>query len=276
MSSLLISCGLHHRNFISIGSIRHILKLRERSRTAPSTTQRSHQQRPAQAEQVRETSVHRIISSQETVPSPDDEDLAGTEARATVVSSGVAFLQRQSNASRVSPIRSSRPLADKETPRVNKRKRPRSVDSDESEESAFQTDTRQIASISRRAKKPRLERVSQNSTVSSPRRGPLARPQVNHPAASHPPSSRLSSVQPRGSREPERKLRIFWTKEEDRQLIRLVRKYGPHWARIEYMDAEEEAPKLKARNQISIKDRARQLKFNYLKFVLHPHTVRQF
>lgn len=215
--------------------------------------------------------MHQIIASQEDTANGGEQGLTGTEARTTAVSSGVTFLHRQNNASRVSPIGSSLALTSEKAPRVNRRKRRRVDDSEESEESAFETDARENVSTSRRTKRPRVERQAQRRRANSPRIEVPRRRQTTQPATSHPPSSRPPSAQPRGSREPEgRKHRVFWSDEEDRQLIRLVRKVGPHWARIEYTDAEEESPKLGSRNQISIKDRARQLKFNFLKFVITP------
>ncbi|EFW18428.1 hypothetical protein D8B26_005211 [Coccidioides posadasii str. Silveira] len=168
------------------------------------------------------------------------------------------FLDRQKNAERISPIQPS-PLGDRGPGR--KTKRARSEES-EDEESAFET-------TSRPSKRPRVVTEIRRR---SPSRTAADRPQRAVSVASSSGRRLPESLQSRESTPPleDRPTggivqRVRWTIEEDRQLIRLVGKYGSSWSRIKAADSNEENPKLENRNQVQLKDRGRQITFDYLR-----------
>lgn len=61
-------------------------------------------------------------------------------------------------------------------------------------------------------------------------------------------------------------IRRAWTKEETEALLELVEKYGTSWA---YLKQRDELERLKGRDQVALKDKARQMKFDFLKSVFH-------
>lgn len=207
------------------------------------------------------------------------------------------LIDHQANATRVSPIDSQAPQTS------NKRKRPHSLgqesedpdrtaidddvlhrnnerdddydddedndDDDDDDAYRFQEDHRNIDIMQNRAKIPmppprKMPRVSE--APSEPLRGSRARSVRDNSfvVASRPsptPSIRPSRPLPRGSN------RNRWTIEECRQLQKLISELGPKWAMIKEVDGEEEVPKLSIRNQVNLKDKARQLVVDLLKYV---------
>ncbi|KMU84408.1 hypothetical protein CIHG_02193 [Coccidioides immitis H538.4] len=168
------------------------------------------------------------------------------------------FLDRQKNAERISPIQSS-PLGDRGPRRKTKRAR---SEENEDEESAFET-------TSRPSKRPRVVTEIRRR---SPSRTAADRPQRAVSVASSSGRRLPESLQSRESTptledRPTGGIvqRVRWTIEEDRQLIRLVGKYGSSWSRIKAADSNEENPKLENRNQVQLKDRGRQITFDYLR-----------
>ena len=63
-------------------------------------------------------------------------------------------------------------------------------------------------------------------------------------------------------------IRKAWTNEETKALIRLIEKYGTSWAFLKEKDMLKKK-KLEYRDQGALKDKARNMKFDFLKSVLH-------
>lgn len=67
-------------------------------------------------------------------------------------------------------------------------------------------------------------------------------------------------------RKPPQK-RTFWTTEEDEQLLTLIAELGISWALIKKTDESNENI-MDKRDQVALKDRARNIKFSYVKYVI--------
>ena len=68
--------------------------------------------------------------------------------------------------------------------------------------------------------------------------------------------------------------RKAWTELEVNTLIELIEEYGCSWAKLKTVDDEQAKqqdtrPVLEHRNQVALKDKARNMKFDYLKWVNH-------
>ncbi|KAJ5820352.1 hypothetical protein N7474_005943 [Penicillium riverlandense] len=230
-------------------------------------------------------------------------------------SSRAAFIDRQSNAERVSPIShdtdvwsSERRHGQVESPATRKRPRQESSSSDEDSNDDLGQDDRQINTAERRAQKPPQRshlaekrprfstesdaaniQLQQSLDVSSHASQPTApQPVGSHSAASRPAGpSRIAALQmaqseasnppaaptgpwatsvfiPRSDQDGRLGPKRTYSQEEDERLIFLIGKYGKHWSVIEKEDSfcpvDEGGPKLKGRNQVSLKDRARNLR----------------
>ncbi|EEP75580.1 predicted protein [Uncinocarpus reesii 1704] len=260
------------RNFISITSIRHLQKLRERTCAAvsPGLPRRS-------LSQSHERGSVRTAGPAETSNKGDEQTSALVDIDSTPVSSRRTFLNRQANAERVSPIRYTQDGADLEPDMENTRKR-RRAEENESEESAFEDRPGVYNDTPRPSKRRRVDpraTTTQASSAPSPR-VPRRSQSVTAEAASAPA---LHRQRPEGVRSRENavrrllnptlpgapRVRLAWTAQESRQLVRLVRKYGPSWVAIKSADDEEEEPKLANRGQVQLKDRARQMVFDWLR-----------
>lgn len=66
-----------------------------------------------------------------------------------------------------------------------------------------------------------------------------------------------------------------WTPREERRLIKLIEKYSTSWAAIQKADAKHPSPMLQSRNQIDLKDKARNLAFKCYRFVLYTLSITQ-
>lgn len=60
--------------------------------------------------------------------------------------------------------------------------------------------------------------------------------------------------------------RVAWTNEETEALINLIEEHGISWAFLKQQDGLD---KLERRDQVALKDKARNMKFDFLKSVLH-------
>lgn len=244
-------------------------------------------------------------------------------------SSRAAFIDRQSNAERVSPIShdtdvwsSERRRAQAESSATRKRPRQESPDDDEDSDDDFDQDDRQINTAERRAQKPpqqsrpveKRPRLSTESdaagtqlqqslnvsthvsqpTTSQPvgSRSAASRPagpsriaalQMSQPEASNPPAAptgpwATSVFVPRSDVDGRQGPKKTYSQEEDERLIFLIGKYGKHWSVIEKEDSfcpvDEGGPKLKGRNQVSLKDRARNLRAMFDRYVCALVAVR--
>lgn len=160
-----------------------------------------------------------------------------------------AFIDRQTTASRVSPI-DSQGLGGGVR---SSRKRAREDEVDEDEDGEFESDDRRIDVQDRRAQKPvQTAKRPRHDLSASPARhrddtGPSTRDVA--PAASQ--SSQASPIKPAQTRRP-------WTSEEDAQFIRLVEEHGISWSKIKSQD-ELSGRILHSRKQVDLKDRARNL-----------------
>lgn len=63
--------------------------------------------------------------------------------------------------------------------------------------------------------------------------------------------------------------RKAWTNEETEALIELIGEYGTSWA---FLKQKDERNKLESRDQVALKDKARNMKFDFLKSVFHHNS----
>lgn len=195
------------------------------------------------------------------------------------------FIDRQPDADKVSPISpgDSQSAETSRTRQPPKRARDPFEDSDEE----FTQDDRPVDVAERRAQKPdqlpnkrrrtlRTARspASEETTYRDPSTPPRHQPQpMDEEILSR---ERLPSI---SELDTEPKLRRRWTKEADERLIMYMEKYGTSWAHIKAADnARPEASggnMFKDRDQVQLKDRARNLKFRLIRYVGHQETVRR-
>lgn len=186
------------------------------------------------------------------------------------------FIDRQVNASRVSPIDSQRLSSGGVS---SSRKRTRDAfdalsEDDEDEDGEFESDSRRIDVQDRRGQKPaqpakraRYDNAGNDDEVSFARRrqttGTLVHRNEEQPAERAGPPAPHPAPQSTPQRMPQ--TRRPWTKEEDEQFISLITKHGTSWAEIKSQDENSEVPKLRNRDQGNLKDRARNLVMIMLK-----------
>lgn len=203
---------------------------------------------------------------------------------------GPAFVDRQANAHRVSPI--------SDTNSVQSRKRNRADDDDDDDSVEFTRYERAIDPDRRsRAQKQQQEhqkkqakrrRVDDNGEpATTPERGntppigssaptaPTPTPTRSRPVQPAPASTQPTPTPPRlaSSRPAEvsvltdTRVRVRWSEEEDRRLLRLIRECGPRWAmlvRHNYVQPVQEGEtRIQDRDSVQYKDRARNLKISY-------------
>ncbi|KAE8547782.1 hypothetical protein EYB25_009575 [Talaromyces marneffei] len=160
-----------------------------------------------------------------------------------------AFIDRQTNATRVSPIDSQR-LGDGIR---SSRKRAREDDVDEDEDGEFESDDRRLDIHDRRAQKPvqTAKRPRHDLTDSLAARAGPSDAQGRDVVLAAPQPSQASPIKVPQTRRP-------WTREEDEQFIRLVEEYGISWSKIKSQD-ELSGRVLHLRKQVDLKDRARNI-----------------
>lgn len=200
-----------------------------------------------------------------------------------------AFVDRQANAHRVSPI--------SDTNSVQSRKRNRVVDDDDDDseefmryERAIDPDRRSQAQKLQQQKQAKRRRVDDNGEPATvPERGntpPIGSsaptPAQQTPTRPVPASTQPTPTQPRltTSRPAEvsiltdAKMRVRWSDEEDRRLMRLIRECGPRWAmlvRHNYVQPVKEGEtRIQDRDSVQYKDRARNLKISYYRYFPFP------
>ncbi|WEW57472.1 hypothetical protein PRK78_002939 [Emydomyces testavorans] len=258
------------RNFISWASIRHLQTLKKR--TCPTASILQSQER--RQGQTRSSNLRQARRPQENGVGVGEQGLTAARAYTEFDSSRTMFLDRQRNAERVSPIRSTEVSTSKRLSRENTRKRHHGDEDlvNETEESAFERD---IRITTRPSKKPRTEQNaeivrgrSRSTSRADRQRRPLDRT-LRRPLPAYlqnrepiPEQTVADTKRPR-QRNP-------WSIEESHQLLRLVEEYGPHWSQIKEADDAEEEPKLANRSKVQLKDRARQMVFDFLRFVFTP------
>ncbi|EEQ91107.1 myb-like DNA-binding protein [Blastomyces dermatitidis ER-3] len=213
--------------------------------------------------------------------------------RPTFKTPPAAFIDRQADARRLSPIGSSQ-LASSDRSRLigrSKKRHASEVEEDEghaeertqfSEEEGFEADTRNIRVEKKRAsiaglqgrKRRRVETATPCPSATPPRQsqnlesrqgGRVESESVeftnvvgNIPPASTAPEINRRVRKPGGGRIP-------WSVDECNQLKNMIVRHGPKWAKIKQVDDSLEHPKLIIRDQVNLKDKARQMAVDYYK-----------
>ncbi|PWY67246.1 hypothetical protein BO94DRAFT_628895 [Aspergillus sclerotioniger CBS 115572] len=199
-------------------------------------------------------------------------------------SSRPAFIDRQENAVRVSPVSQASDIRSVERrPRGRPPKRRRETSSVSESDDEFDTNDRVVDTERRRAAKPVQARQSKRARVDNGHedgrdgveeqrrqgsqdaaRSP-ARTQAeshqgsNQESTSPPPRRKTVSARGRQSR--------GWSEAEDTRLVRLIKEHGISWAKIENENLVQPEKagetRIKDRNQVQLKDRARNLKIKF-------------
>ncbi|EHA23555.1 hypothetical protein ASPNIDRAFT_207437, partial [Aspergillus niger ATCC 1015] len=218
-----------------------------------------------------------------SLPSSRDVwNMANSRSRATPDASNnsrPAFIDRQENAVRVSPVsQTSGPRSAERRPRGRPPKRRRETESVSESEEEYDTDDREVATERRRAQKPVQARQSKRARVDSGREEAEGEAQGrrrsgSQEAAGSPVRAQARSPQRDDRRAmpppgPKRRTR-GWTEAEDARLIRLIEEHGVSWTKIEDENAiqpeKEGESRFENRNQVQIKDRARNLRIKFLR-----------
>ncbi|KAI2931045.1 hypothetical protein CBS147320_2838 [Aspergillus niger] len=218
-----------------------------------------------------------------SLPSSRDVwNMANSRSRATPDASNnsrPAFIDRQKNAVRVSPVsQTSGPRSAERRPRGRPPKRRRETESVSESEEEYDTDDREVATERRRAQKPVQARQSKRARVDSGREEAEGEAQGrrrsgSQEAAGSPVRAQARSPQRDDRRAmpppgPKRRTR-GWTEAEDARLIRLIEEHGVSWTKIEDENAiqpeKEGESRFENRNQVQIKDRARNLRIKFLR-----------
>lgn len=157
------------------------------------------------------------------------------------------------------------------------------------DEEGFQQDPRPITGQTRRdkissGKRPASvpsvrRRLHQEDRVAST--GGSASNEIRSAATRHnqgqtPAPSQLENYQTanmvakfKSSRLREPQIRRPWTNEETEALIELIGEYGTSWTFLKQRDEQE---RLKRRDQVALKDKARNMKFDFLKSVFYHYS----
>jgi hypothetical protein len=237
---------------------------------------------------------------EDTVVPSSSQDILATINRfkaSKKASSRSAFIDRQTTATRVSPISENSHAA-----RSHQKRKQLEIDDEDSDEE-FSPDVRRVDIESKRAQKPHQqpkrprffeddedEEAGQQlrgdlaftSSAPAPSSGPardsgtFSQPAVERSTTAQQtarrPTQRVAPIPSR--RRPLPRARKWWTPEEDERLIFLAEEHGCSWATIKREDEvwpeEDGGPQLSDRNQVQLKDRARNIVMNYLKSVALP------
>ncbi|GKZ38922.1 hypothetical protein AbraIFM66950_011496 [Aspergillus brasiliensis] len=191
-------------------------------------------------------------------------------------SSRPAFIDRQENAVRVSPVsQTSGPRSAERRSRGRPPKRRRETETVSESEEEYDTDDREVATERRRAEKPVQTRQSKRARVDGSREGAGDEAQSRHRSGSQEAAGSPARTQTRSPQRtnrrvaspvPKRRTR-GWTEAEDARLIRLIEEHGTSWTKIEDENSiqpeKEGEARFEDRNQVQIKDRARNLKIKF-------------
>lgn len=174
---------------------------------------------------------------------------------------GRSFIDRQTNASRVSPVDSQRFSQVRGSKRTLVETANESDEEDDDDE--YEEDSRDVDFESRRAAKPAPKRQRTDAERRLPQnwQSPPSHPTQQQPSTQASPQTPNSGV-----RYPQ--VRRRWSTAEDEQLISLVGKHGTSWAMIKHQDDASPHPQLQFRNQVQLKDRARNLVMIWLRYAL--------
>lgn len=205
------------------------------------------------------------------------------------------FIDRQEHAHRVSPISlDSRVERAEPQPQPSRKRTNRTLEDSDSDDE-FTRYERAIDPSSKRAQKPTdtqaqarhqkrrcIDETGQPATA--PQRGntpPISSP----PPATAPAPTRATTTARDNSSPPSQgfipesgKVRSRWSPEEDNRLIRLIRECGTGWADLVRLNnaqpVREGEVRIEDRDQVHYKDRARNLKIMYYRYVpLPPYFI---
>ncbi|RMJ27042.1 hypothetical protein PHISP_02112 [Aspergillus sp. HF37] len=186
------------------------------------------------------------------------------------------FIDRQPDADKVSPISQGDARSAETSHTRQPKKRPRGLFEDSDEDELTQDD-RRVNVAERRAQKPDQSPKKRRRTEQPAHRPASEEPTRRDPSPPprHQPQPREEEVSSRerlhSTSEPdtEPKIRRRWTEDEDEQLISYMEKHGTSWSQIKAADnARPEASggnMFKGRDQMQLKDRARNLKFKRIR-----------
>ncbi|OAX81486.1 hypothetical protein ACJ72_04171 [Emergomyces africanus] len=208
-----------------------------------------------------------------------------------------AFIDRQADAHRLSPIGSSQLSSGRSHQLIGRSKKRQAFEPEQSEgqshegpqssdEDVFETDSRNIPVEKKRPSLAALtgrkrRRIETTPSGTQPRQSeatvrPLERLESCQDAPTEARSvesvGNVANITPvlTGS-EMSRRVRkpgggrIPWSVDECNQLKNLIIRYGPKWAKIKQVDDSLENPKLSLRDQVNLKDKARQMAVDYYK-----------
>ena len=227
---------------------------------------------------------------------------AGPSKSSTAARDRIAFIDRQTNAARISPISDISPdQRRKANPKKRRRIQTPSTESDG--EPSFSTYERCIDVDGKRAQKPhpshskktKFLNANSNEEVGLQLNGELINssnaPRPPRPTSHHGLSNDSTSTNegPSRIREPSRsrpaittaississlpmpQRRRRWSVAENERLIHLVGQHGPSWAKIKREDElwpeNDGGPQLTRRDQVQLKDRARNIVMEYYRSV---------
>ncbi|PIG83736.1 MYB DNA-binding domain protein [Aspergillus arachidicola] len=210
------------------------------------------------------------------------------------------FIDRQANAHRVSPISQSvdPQSAERRHTELQSKKRRRYESEDEESDGEFSNYNRPVDTARRRAEKPaqpnKRQRIEEhdesaaqllNGLAETTRRtsipeSPEAAPRSTNPVRESPEAApRSTNPVPVSSSArhtvTSTKVPVRWTPAEDKRLIRLIEEVGlggpkgSGWCKVasqnEAQPVREGESRIEGRNQVQLKDRARNIKIRYLK-----------
>lgn len=209
-----------------------------------------------------------------------------------------AFIDPQEEAVRVefdeeTQERQSQQVASRRPGSVSRGKRPAPVEAEEdedvSQDEGFQTDSRDIGNRSQRRppapvapqsngrpdqpSPPKRARIASQTTRTSNTRAPRGPSPGLESEEDEPDSTNYQQVKAIARRNVamakmgvERKRRKAWTGAEEAQLQSLIADYGTSWTELKKMD-EADGNLLADRDQVALKDKARNMKMAFLKYV---------
>lgn len=250
----------------------------------------------SQEEQSHQSNADLIPPSSKEVLDVITQYKAGTSKNSTTAKDRTAFIDRQTNATRISPISDISPGQGR-TANRKKRRRIQTPSTESDDEPGFSTYERCIDVNGKRIQKPRpspskrTKLFNENSdeeagsqfddelvkSSNAPRPLRSTSHQVlnsGSASASRGPSrirgtlaATISSIPSLPM--PQRRQR--WLVAENERLIHLVGKHGPSWAKIKREDElwpdNDGGPQLTRRDQVQLKDRARNIVMEYYRFV---------
>lgn len=203
-----------------------------------------------------------------------------------------SFIDRQAGATRVNFDESQIPIASSSSSRQNRKRKGPANDNDNdedldvSQDQGFQPHDQETDITARRRAKPvqRSSRVKKNGMGQSPKRarvvaleegsgGLQISPQQSPSGDRIPPTStyeahRKANMQAKiiSSMRPNKvaQVRKAWTVEETESLLHLITNHGTSWSSLKEIDAESDK-ELLSRDQVALKDKARNMKVDFLK-----------